>query len=152
MKKKPSLLSHPYPEADQWKKLLETFSADAIAHKLLLATVPFVFRDEPLKFALFRKTIADAFDVDPTDIFIVGSALVGRSLKADELSKEFGTDSDIDTLIISEKLFTSLVMRSLQWVSDATAPEYDDRSQRKAPELNPETVINISRLSLHACR
>jgi hypothetical protein len=151
MKNKPSLLSRPYPDAEQWKKLLSAFSPEAIAHKLLLASVPYVFRKEPLKFALFRKTIADAFNVDPTDIFIVGSALAGRSLKAKELSKEYSADSDIDTLIISESLFTSQVMRSLQWVSTVTAPDYD-KGQRKAPELSPETIIQISRLSMHACR
>jgi len=79
---KKTLLAVDYPSAEEWKTLLRSFSPEAIAHKLLLSSVPYVFRNEPLKFALFRRTIADAFEVDPTDIFIVGSALVGRSLKA----------------------------------------------------------------------
>ena len=68
-----SLLATPYPSADEWKLLLKQFSSDAIAHKLLLAHIPFVFRDEPLKYALFRRTIADEFGVEPTNIFIVGT-------------------------------------------------------------------------------
>jgi hypothetical protein len=43
-----SLLSIAYPDAAQWRALLDTFDPKAIAHKLLLAHVPFVFRDEPL--------------------------------------------------------------------------------------------------------
>jgi hypothetical protein len=64
-----SLLSTPYPTAAEWRKLVEEFSPEAIAHKLLLAHVPFVFREEPLKFALFRKTIAGAFSVEPSTHF-----------------------------------------------------------------------------------
>ncbi|MEI2773773.1 MAG: hypothetical protein V9G98_24660 [Candidatus Competibacter sp.] len=66
-----------------------------------------------MKFALFRKTIADAFDVEPSSVFIVGSAMAGRSLKGPAIDKEYSTDSDFDTLIISESLFTTYVMKSL---------------------------------------
>lgn len=103
-----SLLATPYPTAEEWRKLVEEFAPEAIAHKLLLAHIPFVFRDEPLKFALFRKTIGDAFGVEPSNVFIVGSAMAGRSLKGQWINKEYSTDSDIDTLIISEPLFTHL--------------------------------------------
>ena len=44
-----SLLATPYPTADEWRRLVEEFSPEAIAHKLLLAHIPYVFRDEPLR-------------------------------------------------------------------------------------------------------
>src|SRR5690554_1680065 len=119
-----SLLATPYPTAEEWKKLVEEFSPEAIAHKLLLAHVPYVFRDEPLKFALFRKTIADAFGVEPSNDFIVGSAMAGRSLKGPKIENTYSSKSDIDTLIISEHLFTSYVMKSLAWVKDITRPDF----------------------------
>jgi hypothetical protein len=84
-----SLLAEAYPTPDQWRKLVEDFSAEAIAHKLLLAHVPYVFREEPLKFALFRKTIADAFEIEPSSVFIVGSAMAGRSLKGSAIDREY---------------------------------------------------------------
>ena len=112
-----SLLSIAYPDPDEWKALLQQFPLESIAHKLLLAHVPFVFRNEPFKFAQFRQTIAKALDVTPTNVFIVGSALVGRSLKAEDIEKEYSSESDIDTLIVSESLFTEYVMRSLEWVA-----------------------------------
>ena len=150
---KKTLLAVDYPSAEEWRNLLKTFSADAVAHKMLLATVPYVFRDEPLKFALFRRTIAESFAVRPTDIFIVGSALAGRSLKGHAIEKEYtpSSDSDIDTLIISEHLFASYVMRSFEWVKEITAPE-DKEQAYAAPTLTAEQTTQIGRLSLNACK
>lgn len=137
-----SLLAKPYPSADEWRRLVVEFSPQAIAHKLLLAHVPYVFRDEPLKFALFRKTIADAFGIDATSVFIVGSAMSGRSLKGKSIDKTYSAESDIDALIVSEHLFTSYVMKSLGWLEHVT------RSDAKAgpptsPTLPPETTKHI---------
>lgn len=146
-----SLLATPYPTADEWRKLVEEFAPEAIAHKLLLAHVPYVFRDEPLKFALFRKTIADAFNVEPSNVFIVGSAMAGRSLKGASIDKEYSTDSDFDTLIISEPLFTTYVMKSLTWVKEITLPDFTGK-QPKSPEINSENSKYLGWLSLHACK
>ena len=160
MPDKKTLLAVDYPTPEQWKLLIESFSPEAIAHKLLLASIPYVFRNEPLKFALFRRTIADAFGVDATDVFIVGSALAGRSLKANELEQEYSPESDIDTLVISEPLFTSHVMRSLEWVKEVTTPQWikdsagpqRSASQLVAPTLESDTVFQIGRVAMHACR
>lgn len=146
-----SLLATPYPTADEWRKLVEEFSPEAIAHKLLLAHIPYVFREEPLKFALFRKTIADAFCVEPSNVFIVGSAMAGRSLKGAAIEKEYSTDSDFDTLIISESLFTTYVMKSLTWVKEITLPDFSGK-QPKSPEISAENSKYLGWLSLHACK
>lgn len=146
-----SLLATEYPSAQEWRSLLDVFSAEAIAHKLLLASVPYVFRNEPLKFALFRRTIAERFDVRPTDVFIVGSALAGRSLKGETIDKQYSSQSDIDTLIISEHLFTSYVMRSFEWIKTVTSSE-DRNSPYKAPSLDEDTVKQIGRLSVNASK
>jgi hypothetical protein len=130
-------LATPYPTAAQWKRLVEEFSPEAIAHKLLLSHVPYVFKDEPLKFALFRKTIADAFGVEPSNVFIVGSAMAGRSLKGMMIDKEYSSKSDIDTLIVSEHLFTTYVMKSLAWMKDATRPDFHTKPPT-SPSIAPE--------------
>lgn len=148
---KKTLLAEDYPDAQQWRTLLKTFSSEAIAHKLLLSTTPYIFRDEPLKFALFRRTIADAFAVAPTDVFIVGSGLAGRSLKGKDIEKMYSSESDIDTLIISEHLFASYVMRSFTWVRDLTKPE-DGEGSYKPPTLDPNDVTHIGRLAMNACK
>lgn len=144
-----SLLATAYPTADEWKKLVEEFSPEAIAHKLLLAHIPYVFRDEPLKYALFRKTIADAFKVEPTNVFIVGSAMAGRSLKGHAINKSYSTESDVDTLIISEHLFTYYVMKSLSWVKDITVPDFSSKVPR-SPIIASEDSKFVGWLANHA--
>lgn len=146
-----TLLSKEYPTAEEWKKLVNQFAPDAIAHKLLLASVPFVFKEEPLKFALFKRNIADAFGVAPTDVFIVGSALAGRSLKGKHIDKKYSSQSDIDTLIISEHLFSKYVMHSFDWVKRITSPD-DYEETYKAPKLSEQDVTNIGRLSMNASK
>lgn len=146
-----SPLAVEYPNPDQWKKLVKMFSPEAIAHKLLLSQIPYVFRNEPLKYALFRRTIADAFAVEPTNVFIVGSAMAGRSLKGDEIETEYSADSDIDTLVVSESLFTDYVMRSLEWVRDVTKPTYEGNKATSA-KLTPDSTKCIYRLATNAGR
>ena len=146
-----TLLAKPYHTADEWRTLVKSFSAEAIAHKLLLSHIPYVFRDEPLKFSLFRRTIADAFNVEPSNVFIVGSAMAGRSLKGRDINKEYSTASDIDTLIVSENLFTTYVMRSLEWVWDTTRPTYVN-GRPQSPTIDRETTKHINWLSQHACK
>jgi len=147
-----SLLAQPYPTADQWRELVEQFSPEAIAHKLLLAHTPFIFKDEPLKFALFRKTIADAFEIEPTNVFIVGSAMAGRSLKGASIEKTYSSKSDIDTLLISENLFAGYVMKSLEWVNEATKPTYEKDKKPVSPSISPEKTKYIGWLSHSACK
>lgn len=149
---KKTLLAIDYPNATEWKGLVKDFPQDAIAHKLLLASVPFVFKGEPLKFALFKRTIADAFGVAPTDVFIVGSALAGRSLKGAYIDKEYSSASDIDTLIISEHLFAKYVMKSFEWVKLATAGKRDEEGKYTPPKLEEEQVLQIGRLAANACK
>lgn len=145
-----SLLAKDYPTADEWKQLVEQFDAKAIAHKLLLSHIPYVFRDEPLKFALFRRTIADAFAVEPSNVFIVGSAMAGRSLKGDSIDSEYSSDSDIDTLIVSEHLFTRYVMKSLEWLSVVSRPDHQKKPPH--PVISSEVSRFIGQFSISACR
>ena len=149
---KQTLLAEPYPTAEQWRKIVEQFDSRAIAHKLLLAQIPYVFHTEPLKFSLFRRAVADAFSVDPSCVYIVGSAMSGRSLKGDEIEKLYSAenDSDIDTLIVSEHLFATHVMESLDWVRDATRGQNDDKGKLKIPKLSEETISHIYSVSNNA--
>jgi hypothetical protein len=147
-----TLLATPYPTADEWRKLVTMFSSTAIAHKLLLAHIPYVFRDEPLKFALFRRTMADAFKVEPSNIFIVGSAMAGRSLKGTKIDKVYSTESDIDTLIVSEHLFARYTMDSLTWLRDATMPKFEKGKKPVSPTIGADVTKHMNWLSMHACK
>lgn len=146
-----SLLATAYPTAEEWKQLVAQFDAKAIAHKLLLSHVPYVFRDEPLKYALFRRTIADAFQVEPTNVFIVGSAMAGRSLKGEDIDKAYSPDSDIDTLIVSNDAFAYYVMKSMEWLNEVSKPDTTKKPPVSAP-ISAENAKHIGWLSMHACR
>ena len=73
--------------------------------------------------------------------------MAGRSLKGSEIDKEYSPKSDIDTLIVSEHLFTSYVMKSLEWVKDITKPAYAPGKHPQSPQLKPEQVKHIGWLS-----
>lgn len=131
---------------------MQNFSHEAIAHKLLLAHTPFVFKSEPAKYSVFRKIVADEFRVHPTDVFIVGSAMVGRSPKGKEIDKLYSPKSDIDALIVSESLFTSLLMQSQEWVREVTKSKKQATGSYQAPVLEKPTIDSLNRLAENACK
>jgi hypothetical protein len=155
-----TLLAAEYPDEKQWRELVKNFSHEAIAHKLLLSHIPFVFKNEPAKYAVFRRIVADEFRVQPTDVFIVGSAMAGRSLKGKSIHEAYSPESDIDALIVSEHLFTSLLMQSLEWVRDVTRSTRQDvprsTSQRdvlyEVPSLERKEIESLNRLAENACK
>ena len=74
---------------------------DACRRHLLHGT-PHVFVGREGEFFDFRRRIADKFQVGFHEVFVVGSAKLGFSPYKE---KEFDLDSDIDVVIVSDKLF-----------------------------------------------
>ena len=60
------------------------------------------------KYLKFRSYMAEKFSISPQEVTIGGSAKFGFSLNPRKNYKEFDLNSDIDIVIISEKLFESL--------------------------------------------
>jgi hypothetical protein len=147
-----TLLAEPYADAQQWRELVKNFSHEAIAHKLLLAHIPYVFRGEPAKYAVFRRIVADEFGVHPTDVFIVGSAMAGRGLKGRDIEQEYSPKSDIDALIVSEHLFTSLLMQSLEWVRDVTKSKRNEDGSYDERTLDEKQINSLRHLAENACK
>jgi hypothetical protein len=147
-----TLLAQSYPSSEEWRELVNSFSHEAIAHKLLLAQVPFVFKNEPAKYSVFRKIVADEFGVEPTNVFIVGSAMSGRSLKGKDIDKQYSAKSDIDTLIVSEPLFTSLLMQSLEWVQGVSRSTKQADGNYAPPTFDEKTVQSLNNLAENACK
>lgn len=77
-------------------KLLE------VCRRHLLHGTPHVFVGREGEFFDFRRRIADKFHVGFHEVFVVGSAKLGFSPYKE---KEFDLDSDIDVVIVSDKLF-----------------------------------------------
>lgn len=70
--------------------------------KNLFHGTPFVFKNRESEYFDFCKLVSNQFAVDYRDVFIVGSAKLGFSYVK---STPFSLDSDIDVVIVSDKLF-----------------------------------------------
>lgn len=95
-------------------RLLESASSlSKFVESTLLSGVPWIFRGDPSGFASWRQACADAGNVLPENVFIVGSAATGFSLSPIKAGRPFrpvsraGPPSDIDLAIVDEGLFMS---------------------------------------------
>lgn len=72
----------------------------------LFQGIPYVFNEDKKLFYLFRKRIADFWEIHYNDIYITGSAVLGFSIFK---QTDFSLDSDIDVAIISNNLFEKIM-------------------------------------------
>jgi hypothetical protein len=98
------------PSGDDVQRLIAQFKSDLkqrsesdIVHKHILTGLP-VAVPEPGYFEIRRST-AQAFNICPSEVLIVGSCRMGFSIKDDQLYSAIRPDSDIDIAIVSESLF-----------------------------------------------
>ncbi len=88
--------------SENFKKLLVAISDYAIIAKVfLLDGKPFVFKDNPMRYLIFREQVAERFAVGSQDVCIVGSAKLGFSPSEHKYGREFQKSSDVDVVIVS---------------------------------------------------
>ena len=80
--------------------------------------IPYAFKDEPLIYEEIREFISRGVNVHSKDITLVGSGRIGYSLKKKVWGRSFTTSSDLDFTIISNELYSKLVMDFKKWVGD----------------------------------
>ena len=94
------------PTADQFRDLIVKIDSHAVLAKVfLLEGVPYVLRDSPMKYIIFREQVAERFAIGSQDVCIVGSAKLGFSPSAHQFGRPFSETSDVDVVVISEPLF-----------------------------------------------
>jgi hypothetical protein len=76
---------------------------------------PFAFLEQPEALPRLRSHLSSKLKSNESDIIIVGSAQVGFSLSPDSFFRPFSDVSDIDVLIVDEKLFDTIWMAMLRW-------------------------------------
>ena len=81
----------------------------------VFAGEPFAFRDQPTALATLRDHLSKELDLDEENVSVVGSAKVGFSLSPDTFFRPFSSDSDIDVLVVDEKLFDTIWTCTLRW-------------------------------------
>lgn len=76
-----------------------------IVDKYILFGTPYIFKSDEPKYYSLKKEIADHFNVSQTNVTMVGSAKLGFSIAPHKLYRKIADESDIDMVIISERLF-----------------------------------------------
>ena len=94
------------PDCSQFKELIQKLDNHRILAKVfLLEGTPFVFKDSPMKYIIFREQVADRFRIGSQDVCIVGSAKLGFSPSPYKYGTLFAENSDVDVVIVSDELF-----------------------------------------------
>lgn len=100
---------------DDLKKLLYGVDPRAFCTEVVFSTASWLFDESGVEelsgnYASFRAAIADSAGVSPDDIRLVGSSRFGVSMnpKPEKLFREFNARSDLDVVIVSEKLFSEI--------------------------------------------
>jgi hypothetical protein len=90
------------PTPDQFKDLVVKIDSHAVLAKVfLLEGVPYVLRDSPMKYIIFREQVAERFGIGSQDVCIVGSAKLGFSPSVHQFGRPFSDTSDVDVVVIS---------------------------------------------------
>jgi len=105
----------PFLRIDEFRKLLQEKTLDDILDEHIFGGVPYVFRSRPTNTDTLYDHLSKRLGVDAKNITIVGSAKVGFSLSPDNFPRRFTASSDIDVLVIDERLFDMVWTTMLKW-------------------------------------
>ncbi|COF21717.1 hypothetical protein [Bacillus cereus] len=94
--------------------LIETFQKNLDDHSIssqefvkryITHGTPYVFDGDQEMYFEVKKVISSHFEIEPEDVMMVGSGKLGFSLNTDQLWKPIDDESDLDMVIISDKVF-----------------------------------------------
>ena len=97
-----------YPTRDEFVELLKSDDLRQLVRDRLFAGLPFVYRDSPETYDDLRHRLAVALNVLDSDVTIVGSGRLGFSLSPDNFGAAFRDESDLDVLVVSDRLFDEI--------------------------------------------
>ncbi len=93
-------------------EIFSNISDEDFVDARLLSATPWAFREDPAEYGRWRERLGQDADLDPTGVFIVGSAATGYSLSPLKLGRDFrplgaeGSEaSDIDLAVVAPPLF-----------------------------------------------
>ena len=95
----------PYPSKDEFSELLDSRDHAKIVEELLIAGVPFAFRDSPADYDTLRTTLGVALRLSSDAMTVIGSGRIGFSLAPEKFGAPFSPKSDLDVVVVSAELF-----------------------------------------------
>lgn len=105
----------PQPTVDQFKNILLSKPLDWIVETYIFEGTPYVFRSKPRLSEALHLHLKSNLHLEKENIVIVGSAKTGFSLNPDTFPRKFSDKSDIDVVVIDEKLFDEVWTTMLKW-------------------------------------
>jgi hypothetical protein len=73
-----------YPSKDEFSELLDSRNHIKIVDELLIAGIPFAFRDSPADYDALRTTLGTALHLSADAMTVVGSGRIGFSLSPEK--------------------------------------------------------------------
>ena len=125
-------MDSPIDKIEQFKKSVqdENNSTQIIVRKFIMHGTPHVFEGKEELYFDLKNEIGEKFKTHPELVRMVGSAKLGFSIKPTRLFGEFGDDSDIDMVIISDDVFDNI------WneLFDEQIWDYEKKSRSEAAD------------------
>jgi hypothetical protein len=104
-----------FPSVDEFKEALITKPLDGLVKDYLFEGLPYAFRDTPHTMYALRDSLSKKLEILPETAIVIGSAKTGFSLSPDTAFRQFSDESDIDVLVVNEKLFDEIWQIVLRW-------------------------------------
>lgn len=89
-----------------------------VAQQWITEGIPFAFKDSPLLYEAVRMYMSKRLNVLPKEITIVGSSRIGYSMKPTAWGRPLNQSSDLDFTIVSNQLYSELVIDFQKWVKE----------------------------------
>lgn len=103
------------PTVEQFKGLLRIQPLDWIVENYIFKGTPFVFCTDPRLLDILHGHLVSNLRLRKENIVVVGSAKIGFSLNPYSFPRKFSDKSDIDILVVDEKLFDGVWRTILKW-------------------------------------
>lgn len=140
-------LQTPFPPSNEF---IQCLSGSANIDRLKVARLwmtegcPSAFKNCPAVYEDLRGWLGSRLGVHAKEITLVGSARLGYSLSPKEFGRAFGPGSDLDLLVVSEKLFLAKSAEFLAFVEDYRRGDVQPRNVMEE-KFWPENAANIPR-------
>ena len=79
-----------------------------VVQRYILDLFPYCFKDSPELYWELRELVCSHMELHPQDFSLAGSGKLGFSLAPKKLGKPFNDGSDIDIILVSERLFVEV--------------------------------------------
>jgi hypothetical protein len=107
----------PYPTSEEFRSLLlsDPPNLGRVVRDYVFQGVPYVFRERPENMQTLRRHLRDKLNIAEENIVVAGSAQIGFSLAPDTFAVPFSRTSDIDVVVVDERIFDRMWITMLRW-------------------------------------